>query len=49
MNFQDFAFNVYMEAETISLENGNLVIKPLLLEDYYHEGIIYEELDLSKM
>ncbi|CAG9088915.1 unnamed protein product [Plutella xylostella] len=45
----DFPFNVYMEAETISLENGNLVIKPLLLEDYYHEGILYEELDLSKI
>ncbi|XP_048487824.1 beta-1,3-glucan-binding protein [Plutella xylostella] len=45
----DFPSNVYMEAETISLENGNLVIKPLLLEDYYHEGILYEELDLSKI
>ncbi|KPI97194.1 Beta-1,3-glucan-binding protein [Papilio xuthus] len=44
----DFPFNVYLADGTMRLENGLLIISPVLLESKYHEGILNEALDLSK-
>ncbi|CAG9088980.1 unnamed protein product [Plutella xylostella] len=45
----DYPFNVYTVGETYNTVNGKLVIKPLLLDNYYHEGMVFEELDLTKI
>ncbi|KPJ15398.1 Beta-1,3-glucan-binding protein [Papilio machaon] len=43
----DYPFNVYLEDGPLRLENGLLIISPVLLESKYHEGILNEALDLS--
>ncbi|KAG7295857.1 Beta-1-3-glucan-binding protein [Plutella xylostella] len=43
----DYPFNLYTTTKTLTLEDGDLNINPLLLENQYHEGMVYEELDLT--
>ncbi|CAH2039323.1 unnamed protein product, partial [Iphiclides podalirius] len=43
----DYPFNVYMAEGTLRLENGRLVISPLLLESKYREDFVHEQLDLT--
>ncbi|XP_049874295.1 beta-1,3-glucan-binding protein-like [Pectinophora gossypiella] len=43
----DYPFNVYMKENTLDLEDGNLVISPVLLETQYGEGFIHDQLDLT--
>ncbi|XP_068618344.1 beta-1,3-glucan-binding protein-like [Battus philenor] len=43
----DFPFNVYLPDGTMRIENGLLIISPLLMESKYHAGILNEQLDLT--
>ncbi|KAF9811618.1 hypothetical protein SFRURICE_005817 [Spodoptera frugiperda] len=43
----DYPFNVYMPDNTISFEDGSLVITPVLTEAMHHEGFLVESLDLT--
>ncbi|CAG4946617.1 unnamed protein product [Parnassius apollo] len=45
----DYPFNVYMSDRTVRLDNGLLVISPILLESLHHEGFLNEQLDLSNI
>ncbi|XP_049706441.2 beta-1,3-glucan-binding protein [Helicoverpa armigera] len=43
----DYPFNVYIPDNTISFDDGALVITPILTESVHHEGFLTESLDLS--
>ncbi|XP_045536216.1 beta-1,3-glucan-binding protein-like [Papilio machaon] len=43
----DYPFNVYLADGTLRLENGMLIISPVLLETKYHAGILSGTLDLT--
>ncbi|XP_013172586.1 PREDICTED: beta-1,3-glucan-binding protein-like [Papilio xuthus] len=43
----DYPFNVYLSDGTLRLENGMLIISPILLETKYHAGFLNGALDLT--
>ncbi|KAJ0178106.1 hypothetical protein K1T71_005929 [Dendrolimus kikuchii] len=43
----DFPFNVYLPDDTVSVQGGSLVIKPVMLESRFGTGKVNQELDLT--
>nr|Q8ISB6.1 RecName: Full=Beta-1,3-glucan-binding protein 2; Short=BGBP-2; AltName: Full=Beta-1,3-glucan recognition protein 2; Short=BetaGRP-2; Flags: Precursor [Manduca sexta]AAN10151.1 beta-1,3-glucan recognition protein 2 [Manduca sexta] len=44
----DYPYNLYTTDGTVGFESGSLVVRPVMTESKYHEGIIYDRLDLER-